>query len=104
MSIYSSRAQIGGIDIAISLYGDRIRIVDLGTDDQIQISVSMVDQFISKIKEAMTEMAEINSRFTDIPARTMSDIVKEMKETALANQQSNTQTEKGECECQTSQN
>lgn len=104
MSIYSSRAQIGGIDIAISLYGDRIRIVDLGTDDQIQISVSMVDQFISKIKEAMTEMAEINSRFTDIPARTMSDIVKEMKETALANQQSNTQTEKGVCECQTSQN
>jgi hypothetical protein len=103
MSIYSSRAQIGGIDIAISLYGDRIRIVDLGTDDEIQISVSMVDQFITKIKEAMIEMEEINSR-TNIPTRTMSDIVKEMKETALANQQSNTQTEKGECECQTSQN
>jgi hypothetical protein len=103
MSIYSSRAQIGGIDIAISLYGDRIRIVDLGTDDQIQISVSMVKQFIEKIQEAVIEMNEINSR-TDIPIKTMSDVVKEMKETVLANQQSNTQTEKGECECQTSQN
>lgn len=40
----------------------------------------------------------------EIPKKTMSDIVKEMKETALENQQSNTQTEKGECECQTSQN
>jgi hypothetical protein len=40
----------------------------------------------------------------EIPEKTISDIVKEMKETELANQQSNTQTEKGECECQTSQN
>ena len=40
----------------------------------------------------------------EIPKKTMSDIVKEMKETVLANQQSKTQTEKGECECQTSQN
>lgn len=104
MSIYSSQAQIGGIDIAISLHGDQIRICDLGSDDQIEISAKLVDQFIVKLQEALQRMNEINSRWTDIPARTMSDIVKEMKETALENQQSNTQTEKGECECQTSQN
>jgi predicted transcriptional regulator len=104
MSIYSSQAQVGGIDIAISLYGDQIRISDLGNDDQIEISAKLVEQFIVKLQEAQNRMNEINSRTTDIPMRTISDIVKEMKETALANQQSNTQTEKGECECQTSQN
>lgn len=104
MSIYSSQAQIGGIDIAISMYGDQIRICDLGSDDQIKISAKLVDEFIVKLQEALQTMNERNDRWTDIPAKTMSDIVKEMKETVLENQRSNTQTEKGECECQTSQN
>jgi hypothetical protein len=40
-----------------------------------------------------------------MPIKTINDIIKEIAETELENQQtSNTQTEEGECECQTSQN
>lgn len=40
-----------------------------------------------------------------IPMKTINDIIKEIAETELENQQtSNTQTEQGEGECQTSQN
>jgi hypothetical protein len=40
-----------------------------------------------------------------MPIKTINDIIKEIAETELENQQpSNTQTEQGECECQTSQN
>jgi hypothetical protein len=41
-----------------------------------------------------------------MPIKTINDIIKEIAETELETptNQSNTQTEEGECECQTSQN
>jgi hypothetical protein len=56
-------------------------------------------RFIKSLLRRNTGMSDL------IPMKTINDIIKEIAETELENQQtSNTQTEQGEGECQTSQN
>jgi hypothetical protein len=56
-------------------------------------------RFIKSLLRRNTGMSDLT------PMKTINDIIKEIAETELENQQtSNTQTEQGEGECQTSQN